>query len=128
MIEINLLPGARKKKGSSSRSSLNVGAAFGDLASKLKDPWLAVAIGGVVIGVAAAVLLAAFDLAFPYYRQFLKDSIGLFSDVTDLHTSESIHLTFMPYVSLSALILATPRRTMKEKAKVVARKVRRRWL
>lgn len=55
MIEINLLPGARKKKkGSSSSASLNLGAVFGDLASTLKDPWLAVAIGGIVIGVAAS--------------------------------------------------------------------------
>ena len=70
--------------------------------------------------VAAAVLLAAFDLAFPYYMQLVKDSIGLFSDVTNLHTSERIYLTFMPYVSLSALIIATPKRTMKEKAKFLA--------
>jgi Tfp pilus assembly protein PilN len=54
MIEINLLPGARKKKGSSKSASLNLGAAFGDFASKLKDPWLAIAIGGVVIGLAAS--------------------------------------------------------------------------
>ena len=55
MIEINLLPGARKKKkGSSSSASLDLGAAFGDLASKLKDPWLVVAIGGICIGVAAS--------------------------------------------------------------------------
>jgi len=54
MIEINLLPGARKKKGSSKSASLNLGAVFGDLASKLKDPWLAIAIVGVVIGLAAS--------------------------------------------------------------------------
>jgi Tfp pilus assembly protein PilN len=54
MIEINLLPGARKKKGSSKSASLNLGAVFGDLASKLKDPWLAIAIVGVVIGLSAS--------------------------------------------------------------------------
>lgn len=54
MIEINLLPGARKKKGSSKGASLNLGAAFGDLASKLKDPWLAIAIVGVVVGLVAS--------------------------------------------------------------------------
>lgn len=54
MIEINLLPGARKKKSSSGSSSLNVGAAFGDLAAKFKDPWLAIAVVGVVIGLGAA--------------------------------------------------------------------------
>jgi Tfp pilus assembly protein PilN len=54
MIEINLLPGARKKKGSSKSASLNLGAVFGDLASKLKDPWLAIAIVGVVVGLSAS--------------------------------------------------------------------------
>lgn len=54
MIEINLLPGARKKKGSSKSASLNLGAVFGDLASRLKDPWLAIAIVGVVIGLSAS--------------------------------------------------------------------------
>ncbi len=50
MIEINLLPGARKKKKASSSSSVNLGAMFGDLASRLKDPWLAVAVVGMLIG------------------------------------------------------------------------------
>jgi Tfp pilus assembly protein PilN len=54
MIEINLLPGARKKKSSSKSASLNLGAVFGDFASKLKDPWLAIAIIGVVIGLGAS--------------------------------------------------------------------------
>ena len=54
MIEINLLPGARKRKGSSKSASLNLGAMFGDLASRLKDPWLAIAIIGVVLGLAAS--------------------------------------------------------------------------
>lgn len=54
MIEINLLPGARKKKRSSSSASLNLGAVFGELASRLKDPWLAIAVIGVVIGLASS--------------------------------------------------------------------------
>lgn len=54
MIEINLLPGARKKKSSSGGSSLNVGAALSDLASRLKDPWLIIAVVGVVLGLASA--------------------------------------------------------------------------
>jgi hypothetical protein len=44
----------------------------------------------------------------------------LFSDATNLHTSDRIYLTFMPYVSLTALVLATPNRKMKEKAKFIA--------
>lgn len=54
MIEINLLPGARRKKRSSSSASLNLGAVFGALASRLKDPWLAIAVVGVVIGLASS--------------------------------------------------------------------------
>lgn len=54
MIEINLLPGARKKAGSSRSASLGVGAAFGALVSRLRDPWLALAIVGATIGLAAS--------------------------------------------------------------------------
>lgn len=54
MIEINLLPGARKKSRSSRSASLNLGAIFAEIATRFKDPWLIVAIAGVVIGVAVA--------------------------------------------------------------------------
>jgi Tfp pilus assembly protein PilN len=50
MIEINLLPGARKKKGASKGASLDVRALVEQLRSRFKDPWLLVAIGGVVLG------------------------------------------------------------------------------
>lgn len=54
MIEINLLPNARKKSrsSSSSASKFDMGAFTGNLTSRMKDPWLLVAIAGVVIGVA----------------------------------------------------------------------------
>lgn len=57
MIEINLLPGARKKKGSSSGSSVDVRALFGGLQDRLKDPWLAVAVVGMAIGLAATAFM-----------------------------------------------------------------------
>ena len=50
MIEINLLPGARKKSRSSRTVSLNLGAILGSLGERFRDPWLIVAIAGVVIG------------------------------------------------------------------------------
>lgn len=50
MIEINLLPGARKKTKSSGSSSVDVRAMFGGLAERFKDPWLGFAIGGAVVG------------------------------------------------------------------------------
>lgn len=55
MIEINLLPGARKKKGASKKSaSLDVKALFGGIGERFKDPWLGIAVAGVSLGVAAA--------------------------------------------------------------------------
>ncbi len=54
MIEINLLPGARKKSRSSGGgSSLNIRAALGNLVARFKDPWLGVAVGGFVLGLLA---------------------------------------------------------------------------
>jgi Tfp pilus assembly protein PilN len=50
MIEINLLPGARKKQKSSRGASLNIGAMLAGLGERFKDPWLIVAIVGVVLG------------------------------------------------------------------------------
>jgi Tfp pilus assembly protein PilN len=53
MIEINLLPNARKKsRSSSSAAKFDFGAFTGNLTSRMKDPWLLVAIAGVVIGIA----------------------------------------------------------------------------
>jgi Tfp pilus assembly protein PilN len=40
---------------------VNVGALFADLGSRLKDPWLAVAVGGVAIGVAVTALMFVFQ-------------------------------------------------------------------
>lgn len=54
MIEINLLPGARRKKGGSGGASLNVGALLADLTARFRDPWLIVAVVGVVLGLASA--------------------------------------------------------------------------
>ncbi len=55
MIEINLLPGARKKtrSGGPSFSLGNLGDVFEDLSSRVRDPWLLSAVAGVVVGLAA---------------------------------------------------------------------------
>ena len=53
MIEINLLPGARKKKGSSGGSSLDVRALVASLGERFRDPWMGVAVGGAAIGLLA---------------------------------------------------------------------------
>ena len=52
MIEINLLPGARKKARSRG-PSLNIGEAFRNLAQRIRDPWLISAVSGVAIGLVA---------------------------------------------------------------------------
>ncbi|MEX2181299.1 MAG: PilN domain-containing protein [Gemmatimonadaceae bacterium] len=54
MIEINLLPGARKKSRSSRSASLNLGAIFAEVSARFKDPWLIVAVAGVAIGLAVS--------------------------------------------------------------------------
>jgi len=73
----------------------------------------------IKFSIIAAILLTIFYFIFPYYALALKYSVGIFSNVTNLRSSNSIFLTFMPYVSLSALILATPKRTIKEKTKFI---------
>jgi len=52
MIEINLLPGARKKARSRG-PSFNIGDAFKDVASRVRDPWMISAVAGAAIGVVA---------------------------------------------------------------------------
>ena len=52
MIEINLLPGSRKKTRSSGGGpSFDFRAAFASIAARFKDPWLGVAVGGMGLGV-----------------------------------------------------------------------------
>ncbi len=50
MIEINLLPNARKKTRASTSAKFDFAAAMGGLSARFKDPWLGVAIGGMAIG------------------------------------------------------------------------------
>jgi Tfp pilus assembly protein PilN len=52
MIEINLLPNARKKSRATSSAKFDFGAAMGGMSERFKDPWLGVAIGGAVVGLA----------------------------------------------------------------------------
>jgi Tfp pilus assembly protein PilN len=52
MIEINLLPGARKKARSRG-PSINIGDAFKELSSRIRDPWMIAAVAGIAVGLAA---------------------------------------------------------------------------
>lgn len=52
MIEINLLPGARKKARRTG-PSVNFAEVFKDLGSRIRDPWLISAVVGVTVGVLA---------------------------------------------------------------------------
>jgi Tfp pilus assembly protein PilN len=52
MIEINLLPGARKKTRSRG-PSFNIGDAFKDFQSRVRDPWMISAVAGVAVGLVA---------------------------------------------------------------------------
>lgn len=65
MIEINLLPGAKKSKRSAG-ISFDFRGFFGDFANRVRDPWLLTAIGGVVLGVSAT--------AFLYWRTSSREA------------------------------------------------------
>jgi len=56
MIEINLLPGSRKKSRRTG-PSVDIAGVFRDLGSRVRDPWLISAVGGVAVGVAAIVIM-----------------------------------------------------------------------
>ncbi|MBW7932579.1 MAG: PilN domain-containing protein [Gemmatimonadaceae bacterium] len=55
MIEINLLPGSKKKTRSAGPSFNfgNIGDTFKDLSSRINDPWLMSAIAGITLGAIA---------------------------------------------------------------------------
>lgn len=74
---------------------------------------------GIKFALIAAILLAIFNFTFPYYKLLLRDSIGIFFNASNIQTSNRIVLTTMPYISLSALILATPKIKIGEKIKFI---------
>ena len=55
MIEVNLLPGA--KKSARGGGTFNVAAAFGSIGSKIRDPWLVGAAASLVVSMAAVGIL-----------------------------------------------------------------------
>ena len=61
MIEINLLPGARRKTKRGGSTSMDIGASLASLRERVKEPWL---IGSVVVTVIALVAVG-----FLYTRQ-----------------------------------------------------------
>lgn len=56
MIEINLIPGARKAKRSRT-VNFDVRALFGDLSTRVRDPWMLTAVFGAVIGLGATAFM-----------------------------------------------------------------------
>jgi Tfp pilus assembly protein PilN len=52
MIHINLLPGARRKKSAAQGMSIDTGALLERLRGRYDDPWLLIAVAGVVLGLA----------------------------------------------------------------------------
>jgi len=54
MIQVNLLPGAKKQKGS---AGMSFAAAAGSITERVRDPWLVGAAGSVVVAVAAVGIL-----------------------------------------------------------------------
>jgi hypothetical protein len=72
---------------------------------------------GVYFLVAATVLFVIFNFVFPYYRMGLEDAIKFL--VGSSQISGKVTLTYMPFVAVIALILATPKQSLKIKAKYV---------
>lgn len=65
MIEVNLLPGARKAKRSRS-ANVDVRAMLGDLTARIRDPWLITAVVGVLLGLGGVGLM--------YWRTTARDA------------------------------------------------------
>jgi Tfp pilus assembly protein PilN len=65
MIEINLLPGAKKSKRSAS-SSIDFKAMFGDLGSRIKNPWMITGVASTIVGLGV--------IAFLYTRSSAKEA------------------------------------------------------
>ena len=57
MIEINLLPGARRNAKRGGGASINFGAALASARERVKEPWLIGAVGVTTVAVAAVALL-----------------------------------------------------------------------
>lgn len=87
MIEINLLPGAKKPKRGGG-ASVNLGEAFQGAVTQIKDPFLIIAVVGVVLGLAATgaqyVLLnrrtAALDERYAKAKADSTTYAGLFAE------------------------------------------------
>jgi Tfp pilus assembly protein PilN len=56
-IQVNLLPGAKKSAGAGASRSINVAAIGSSIAAQVRDPWLAGAVGAVVVSAAAVGVL-----------------------------------------------------------------------
>jgi Tfp pilus assembly protein PilN len=65
MIEINLIPGARKAKRSKA-AAIDFRALVGDISQRISDPWLISAVVGVVIGLGA--------VGFMYWRTGARET------------------------------------------------------
>ena len=61
MIEINLLPGARRNAKRGRGPSIDMGATFASVRERVKEPWLIGAVGVTVVAVAAVALLYTFQ-------------------------------------------------------------------
>jgi len=66
--------------------------------------------------VIAAVLLVIFHFTFPFYKNLVGDVLKLFSSTVKIEYRKA-SLVFMPFVSLFALILSTPKQTIKYRIK-----------
>lgn len=104
MIEINLLPGAGKKKAAR-RQGLNVGAVASGLAGRVRDKFMLGAIGSVVIAVIAVGSLyaaqTAREMALDKHRdEAVHDSTHYAIFLKDRYHAEAVRDTLLRQVNL----------------------------
>jgi Tfp pilus assembly protein PilN len=109
MIEINLLPGTRKKKSSSGGSSFDLKATLASLGERFKDPWLGVAIGGVAVGLLAVGSMWFFQgrthaTLLEQQRVAVQDSARYDGVVKQRRAAEAQRDSIMRQMSVIALI------------------------
>ncbi|MFM8791860.1 MAG: PilN domain-containing protein [Solirubrobacterales bacterium] len=93
MIEINLLPG-RSAKPKAARRRIDLGALLGGIGNRFKDPWLAIAVGSVVLAAGIGGMMwnaqrrTAADLLAQETRA-IQDSVRFHAVITRLRAAEA---------------------------------------
>ena len=111
MIEINLLPGARKAKRSRT-ATIDFRALLGDIGSRVRDPWLISAVVGVAIGLGSVGVMywrtTAYDSALTEAEQkAVQDSTRYASVIRERTVAEAQRDSVVRQIAIIRSIDAT---------------------